>query len=307
MRAVDTDVGVATKVEDPVDAEVEAASSPPTEPESAGASFWPALGRAFGAAGRAIGAAAVSAGRGAAGAYASLDPALTRYVAQMPLVGLASVFAGRDPSEPIPGTHRRVVVCVHGFGGMPGNFTLLRAYLRTMGGPASVSMRFSGTDSIEAMAEELRGALRRVIDANHLPEGKVIDLVAHSMGGVIARVVLDDPEIGARVRTLVTLGTPHGGTELARLVRSTKGLGLRRDSQLMERLARQLPWRAGGHRPRLVAISSPTDVMLMPPEVAFVDGAENVRVPDLTHLSYLTLPRMWQLVATTLAERDETT
>ena len=45
-----------------------------------------------------------------------------------------------------------------------------------------------------------------------------LDLVCHSMGGLVARELLSRDEyreIGLRVRTMVTLGTPHHGSPWA--------------------------------------------------------------------------------------------
>jgi triacylglycerol lipase len=42
-------------------------------------------------------------------------------------------------------------------------------------------------------------------------------LLCHSMGGLLARRLLLDPVLGPRVRAVVTLGTPHGGSPLARV------------------------------------------------------------------------------------------
>jgi triacylglycerol esterase/lipase EstA (alpha/beta hydrolase family) len=43
-----------------------------------------------------------------------------------------------------------------------------------------------------------------------------VDVVAHSLGGVIARRMLHDPQYGSKaqdaIRTVVTLGTPNGGS-----------------------------------------------------------------------------------------------
>ncbi|MBE9373328.1 hypothetical protein IQ251_02600 [Saccharopolyspora sp. HNM0983] len=54
---------------------------------------------------------------------------------------------------------------------------------------------------------------------NHTKKGKPVDVVAHSMGGIIARVALlgsakgwpGFPQGNIRVGNVVTLGTPHGG------------------------------------------------------------------------------------------------
>src|SRR6185436_13317100 len=45
--------------------------------------------------------------------------------------------------------------------------------------------------------------------------GVPIDVVAHSQGGIVARLALATAPPPATVRHLVTLGTPHGGANLA--------------------------------------------------------------------------------------------
>lgn len=53
--------------------------------------------------------------------------------------------------------------------------------------------------------------------------GVPIDVVAHSQGGLVARVALSEATAPAAVRTLVTLGTPHQGADLAASVRTARG------------------------------------------------------------------------------------
>jgi len=48
--------------------------------------------------------------------------------------------------------------------------------------------------------------------------GQRVDLVCHSVGGLVARYYLHALKGGAKVRHLVMLGTPHGGTQLASLL-----------------------------------------------------------------------------------------
>jgi triacylglycerol lipase len=48
--------------------------------------------------------------------------------------------------------------------------------------------------------------------------GDEVCIIAHSMGGLDARYALvQDPEVASRVRTLVTIGTPHDGSPIADL------------------------------------------------------------------------------------------
>jgi len=59
-------------------------------------------------------------------------------------------------------------------------------------------------------AEELARYIRS-LDAKH------VNIIAHSMGGLDARYALAHLDVGKRVRSLTTIGTPHRGTPLANL------------------------------------------------------------------------------------------
>jgi Concanavalin A-like lectin/glucanases superfamily/PGAP1-like protein len=58
-------------------------------------------------------------------------------------------------------------------------------------------------------ADHLATAIR------NLPVGARVVLVGHSMGGLVGRGALLDPDVAARVLGLVTLGTPHAGAPIA--------------------------------------------------------------------------------------------
>ncbi len=51
-------------------------------------------------------------------------------------------------------------------------------------------------------------------------------LVGHSKGGLIGKLVMLDPAAGARVRGMVALGTPFGGSSLARSIFRRTPLGV---------------------------------------------------------------------------------
>jgi triacylglycerol lipase len=68
--------------------------------------------------------------------------------------------------------------------------------------------RVHRTASVRTRAAELSAFLEG------LPPGRV-NLVAHSMGGLDARLALAAPRLASRVASLVTVGTPHLGTPLA--------------------------------------------------------------------------------------------
>lgn len=81
-------------------------------------------------------------------------------------------------------------------------------------GVAVVAPKLPGNSRVAQRAEVLAQALRAIAPP---PEGgRDLILIAHSMGGLDARWVLHQhPDIAARVHSLVTLGTPFGGSPVA--------------------------------------------------------------------------------------------
>jgi triacylglycerol lipase len=129
-----------------------------------------------------------------------------------PIDGVVPVPGPTERGAPLP------VVLVHGlFGfdriGVPGArfdyFRGIARHLETLGCHAH-AVRLPASASVPDRARELVAA----IDA--LPHER-IDLIAHSLGGLDARYALTHLGLARRVRSLVTVGTPHRGTPLADL------------------------------------------------------------------------------------------
>ena len=234
--------------------------------------------------------------------YQAIDPDLRRHFAHAPLVGLTHVSPSRRQVTSLPDDGFRPVLFVHGLAGHPGNFGPMRAWFGFMGRTRTWSMSFEEAETMQEMADQLAQAVADVIRVNELPPETKVDIVAHSMGGLISRLALEHAETAARIGTLVTLGTPHEGTQAARLAVTSRVLDLRPDSEVVRRLARQLPWQREQGLPRLVALWSPADMLLMPPDSARVPGAENIEMQGFTHLSYLIHPRAWQRAWTALEQ-----
>jgi hypothetical protein len=97
---------------------------------------------------------------------------------------------------------------------------------RAAAGPldALAATRYTARDS-QGDLREAGSRLARLLEAVALAEpGVPIDVVAHSQGGVVARLALREADGRGRlppaVRTLVTLGSPHQGADLAGAVRA---------------------------------------------------------------------------------------
>jgi len=240
-----------------------------------------------------------SIGSGIASAFRAVDADVPRHLAELPVLGLTMLAARRLPAVALPDDGLRPIVFVHGLGGHRGNFLPARMYLKLQGRTRTYSVGFPADADLESMAVELRQFITEVCTANGLPDNAQIDLVAHSMGGIVARLALEDELVRSRVATLVTLGTPHAGTYAARYAQTTFLLALRPDSPLMKRLAKQLPWNSG---PRLVTFWSASDLLLLPASTASVEGAQNIELPGTTHYGYLLRPSCFQALAKALED-----
>ncbi|MEW5847688.1 MAG: alpha/beta fold hydrolase [Myxococcota bacterium] len=243
----------------------------------------------------------VKAGRSLAEAYRLIDPDVRRHLAHLPLVGMTHLGPRGTPLRALADDGERPILFVHGLGGHPGNFLPMRAFFRLAGRTRTYAVSFPDGAELPAMAAHLRGVLERVFKVNQLDPRARVDIVAHSMGGIVSRLALADAAFRRRVHTLVTLGTPHLGTHLARLADSPHTRALRPDSVLLRQLEKQLPWKGPPSSPRLVSFWSRSDVLLLPAGTARVRGASNVEVEGFTHLSYLIEPSAWRMVLETLA------
>ncbi len=270
--------------------------SPQPEQEPDGPGFWSATGKFFGTVGTAIGKAAVKTGESAVAAYQAVDPDARKHLAQLPVMGLSMLGPRATTVEPLPDDGHHPVILVHGLAGHPGNFMALRQYLALKGRTRVYAIDFGSAENLDLMATMLRDFIAAAFERNELGEDARVDIIAHSMGGLVTRVALEDPVTAARVATVITMASPHSGTYTARLGATTPTTELRPESAVIERLAHQLPWCDQPDLPRLVALWSASDLIVLPGEGGQVPGAENIELPGYTHYSYFLNPDAWRLM-----------
>jgi triacylglycerol lipase len=178
------------------------------------------------------------------------------------------------------------ILLVHGMIDNGAIFTVLRRRLRRRGFQAFSTVNYAPTtndirEAARAFAEEVETVVA-------LSGYERVHVIAHSLGGLIARYYVQRLGGDERVHTLVTLGTPHAGSLHAYLLPVQLCRQLRPGSELMAEL--ELP--ADGCRTRFVAYWSDADQVIVPHANARLDhpdlAARNVRVSDTGHLS---LPR----------------
>ncbi len=197
------------------------------------------------------------------------------------LVAAVLVVAGRDGDGPLaapaPQDRPGPVLLVPGYGGSTASLEVLARRLRAAGRDARVvPMPRNGTGDLAEQAATLGRAAEAKMDAG----APSVDVVGYSAGGVVARLwAADDGRSVAR--RIVTLGSPHHGSEVATLAGSllpgqcpAACRQLVPDSALLTRLnADETP-----DGPAWVSVWTTQDQIVTPPESARLDGAVNIPV-----------------------------
>lgn len=117
-----------------------------------------------------------------------------------------------DPDFVTATPDRPPVLLIHGFMGTRGALFVLEQRLRADGFPVfSINLGTLNIQDIRKSAFEIHLAIEKIKKST---DGKVskIDVVGHSMGGLIALYYIKFMGGDAHVRKLVTLGSPYRGT-----------------------------------------------------------------------------------------------
>lgn len=173
----------------------------------------------------------------------------------------------------------RVVAFVHGYGAAGAVFEPLRCEVEKKLGVPTIDFTYRSIASFSEITGELAALLDRVA------EGRRLDIVGHSLGGLLSRWYAQEMDGARHVDRIVTLATPHAGTGSARIAPGPLRHALLPGSAVVRRLA------AGRHRASRVAhtaLVAGADLMVTPPSsAAAVEGARVRWFDDLGHNAML--------------------
>lgn len=181
---------------------------------------------------------------------------------------------------------QRTLVFIHGYLSNPSSLFPLSAYLRSIGEKQVLFFRYSTKNGVEGAAKELKDFLRKRV------RGGRVDLVCHSLGGVIARVYVQELGGSRRVDRCITLGTPHVGTYNSYWLTSRLGRELRPDSALLKRLNST---QANG-KVKFTSVVGGVDNIVIPRVFAGLNES-TVHIPDVGHVGMLFSPKVFFEVA----------
>lgn len=169
------------------------------------------------------------------------------------------------------------VLLVHGYGANGGFWVHLAALLEAQGySHATVDLEPVFGD-IDDYAQQLEQAVQALLAATG--SARVV-IVAHSMGGLVARAWLR--RFGAaKAARVITLGTPHHGTTLAHMGVGDNARQMRRDAQWLA----QLDADDRQSRSMITSIYSYHDNIIAPQDSCHLPGARNIALPGVGHVA----------------------
>lgn len=190
---------------------------------------------------------------------------------------------------------RNPVLMVHGIDDSGASLARMAAYLEARGWR---TLRLDlipsdGACPLDELAQQLAVYVER-----ELPAGS-FDIVAFSMGGIIARVYLQQMEGLTRARRFVTISSPHHGTLTAWLRDHPVARQLRPGSALLTELNRDVESLG---RLAFTTIWTPFDLMIFPACTSRMPVGRQVVIPLLLHPWMQSHPRVFAAVAQALAE-----
>ena len=169
------------------------------------------------------------------------------------------------------------VLLVHGYGCNGGYWAQLAALLER----ENISYTTVDLEPVTAGIDDYTGlveqAVQRLLAAS---KAERVVIVAHSMGGLVSRAWMRRHG-ASRVARVITLGTPHHGTDLASFGVGDNARQMRRDGAWLAELD------AGDRAQRhlFTSIYSHHDNIIAPQDSCHLPGARNVAVGGIGHVA----------------------
>ncbi|MEO6281323.1 alpha/beta fold hydrolase [Roseateles sp.] len=210
-------------------------------------------------------------------------------------------FSWRQPwrewaeADHLPAGAQTGVLLVHGFGCNRGRWNGWMKKLRAQGTAFVAPSMEPAFGSIDAYADEIEAGVRKL----EALTGRTPVLCAHSMGGLALRAWWRKYGTGhAAPPRVITLGSPHGGTRMARFGQGRNAKQMRLRS----------PWLA--ELPAVTDVDcfwTPCDQIVNPAETAILPGSRAHRVDGVGHMGLVHSDAAWRCLQTALTDSSFST
>src|ERR1700758_3185585 len=189
----------------------------------------------------------------------------------------------------------RPVLLVHGLGGTKSSWSLIAQTLSARGLTVDAITYAPLGTSVEQLADQLVAEVKRMLSRTGADK---VHLVGHSLGGVVIAQAIANGGLDGLVDTVITLGSPFGGSPWAGLLPFVEIVrALRPVSPLLQRLA-STPMPDGV---RWLAVTAALDIIV--PGLRSVPShtqVETITVNGVGHLGMLLSRRVIGCIAAAL-------
>ncbi|PKN11953.1 MAG: hypothetical protein CVU69_10105 [Deltaproteobacteria bacterium HGW-Deltaproteobacteria-4] len=189
---------------------------------------------------------------------------------------------GLLPQKPqilIKVAQKRPVLLLHGLFQNRAVWFLMKQRLEQCGFPV-VTMNLPPYEMVESLGRKIAETVEETLVTY---DAEQVDIVGHSMGGLLARYYIEFLGGDKRVNHCIMLGTPNAGSKLAPFALSSLGRDLMPGSDFLTELnAAPLSEKVG-----YVTIYSLHDNLVIPAESAELPGAEAIEIEWLGHNSLI--------------------
>ncbi len=216
----------------------------------------------------------------------------------IPLVLGSTMAIKQTQAETIPS--KAHVVLVHGIFQKGYSFLPMQKKLQAQGYDCLIpSLQPADARSgIDVLAQQLD----REITAKWGKDAE-IHIVAHSMGGLVSRYYLQELGGAKKCKTLITLATPHHGTNAAYCYPGTGAWQMRPGSEFLQNLEKTSDRLKGM---RILSYRTPLDLIILPSTSSHWDLAENFRIWVPAHPLVMHAPRVQREIFAVLQSTTST-
>lgn len=186
------------------------------------------------------------------------------------------------------------VLLVHGWGANSSCFLAIQAWLKLRGYRNVYAISYTPP---VIRAEKLARQVARDIDRALAATGATrVDIVAHSMGGLLTRYAIRNLGMDGKIGTVVTLGSPHRGSKIAGIVPGGGNVPqMRYESEFVRKL--EADGMTPGKHVQYFSIYSEFDNFVLPSHSSVLDGdARNIHVAWHGHCALLYSPVVFRLI-----------
>ncbi|MBI2893758.1 MAG: alpha/beta fold hydrolase [Deltaproteobacteria bacterium] len=218
---------------------------------------------------------------------------LLAYAAHGVLLSLASRLSLQSAEDGASRRGSRSVFLLHGYMARGTVLLPMKRWLDRRIEGQVVIFDYGGPPDLPALS----GRFARFVE-EQAPDGRV-DLIGHSLGGLIARFWMQELGGAPRVDHCISMGTPHAGTESARLWPFGAAREFLPGAPLLARLEASHPVRTAGVKHTCIVAED--DLMVRPASNAILEGSSVHLLHELGHNGLLFSPRVFRIVADALA------